>query len=637
MKKRIISFIISIVFVLSCLSPMLVNAQTYEESLIAAGFPKSYASALAELHNKYPNWSFKAVDTGLDWSSAVKGERSPHSKQRIQKRSGLANAYYCNCSTCYKNGSYTVYEGSSWVGASEATVKYYLDPRNFFNEKYIFQFESTEYNSEQTQAVVESILSNSWMANANITYKTTGLSDKTYTDSNGKTVKYSKAIMDAAKNSGMSAYYLASKIVQEVGAGTRTAGGVVGTHLPFTGIYNFYSIGANSGADDGLAWAAGYLKALSDTYIYPTYSSSNDTVSGTKSKVNNGQYMCWMQTCGSYYKVRLYNELGPDSYSKDGKVGYVPRSACRTTYFNNGRPWSNPYKSIYYGASIINSGYSKYQYTDYFQKFNVLSVPGNTVHIHEYMTAVEGAASESNIKYNAYKKLNILSSKRTFYIPVYSSMPSTASPAPGTSSSSITTTTQQTTTTASTVPAKVTGLKTSANGTDYITIKWSKVSGATGYNVYRYSTSTKKYTKVKSVSSSTLSYKQTGLNAGSGYSYAVSAYNSKGTGSKSAIHATATKPKKVTILTPTTSSKHEIKVKWTALKNCTGYQVQFSRKKDFSTVIATKTVSSKNATSYTGKNFTKGVTYYVRVRAYKTGGSTKYYGSWSSVKSIKSK
>ena len=36
-------------------------------------------------------------------------------------------------------------------------------------------------------------------------------------------------------------------------------------------------------------------------------------------------------------------------------------------------------------------------------------------------------------------------------------------------------------------------------------------------------------------------------------------------------------------------------------------------------------------------NITKGKTYYIRVRAYKTVNGTKYYGAWSKVKSIKCK
>ena len=98
---------------------------------------------------------------------------------------------------------------------------HYMDPRNFFDEKHIFQFESTAYNSKQTKAGVETILSPTWMHNSRINYLTTD--GKTRKNYDSKT-KYSDAILAAAKNSGMSAYYLASKIVQEVGSTKATTG-----------------------------------------------------------------------------------------------------------------------------------------------------------------------------------------------------------------------------------------------------------------------------------------------------------------------------------------------------------------------------------------------------------------------------
>ena len=131
---------------------------------------------------------------------------------------------------------------------------HYMDPRNFFDEKHIFQFESTAYNAKQTKAGVETILSPTWMHNSLINYLTTN--GKTHKNYDSKT-KYSDAILAAAKNSGMSAYYLASKIVQEVGSTKATTGGASGNRAPFIGIYNYYNIGAYSGAMDGLEWAAG--------------------------------------------------------------------------------------------------------------------------------------------------------------------------------------------------------------------------------------------------------------------------------------------------------------------------------------------------------------------------------------------
>ena len=42
-----------------------------------------------------------------------------------------------------------------WAGASEETVRYYMDPRNFLNENDIFMFESLTYEKYQEEDVVE--------------------------------------------------------------------------------------------------------------------------------------------------------------------------------------------------------------------------------------------------------------------------------------------------------------------------------------------------------------------------------------------------------------------------------------------------------------------------------------------------
>ena len=98
-----------------------------------------------------------------------------------------------------------------------------------------------------------------------------------------------------------------------------------------------------------------------------------------------------------------------------------------------------------------------------------------------------------------------------------------------------------------------------------------------------------------------------------------------------------TKPDKPIIKAPSTNKKHRIIVKWKKVSRCSGYQVQFSRKKSFSSVFKSKTISKKSTTSYTGKGFKKGKKYYIRIRSYRTVDGKKYYSPWSSIKSIKCK
>ncbi len=132
---------------------------------------------------------------------------------------------FCDCHSCLKNGNYVIREASNWVSASKTAVEYYMDPRNFLDEKQIFQFESTSYDGTQTKEGVEAILDEgTWMDDSLISYLTTGQSEKTY----DSTTKYSDVIMKAAQDFGMNAYYIASKIKQENGGRTNAATAVNG-------------------------------------------------------------------------------------------------------------------------------------------------------------------------------------------------------------------------------------------------------------------------------------------------------------------------------------------------------------------------------------------------------------------------
>lgn len=90
------------------------------------------------------------------------------------------------------------------------------------------------------------------------------------------------------------------------------------------------------------------------------------------------------------------------------------------------------------------------------------------------------------------------------------------------------------------------------------------------------------------------------------------------------------KPKAPTIKSVTNKAGKKIAVKYAKVANVDGYAIQYSTNKKF-TKKTTKTATklSKTLTKLQKKK------YYVRVRAYRllTGGA-KYYGAWSSVKSV---
>lgn len=489
MKKFISLAMSAVMFFSSVAVGTVVQAGTVEDNLRAQGFSESYIEDLAALQKAHPNWKFVAFKTGIDFDDAVKGE--------------LAG-----------------------TPTTETNLRAYLDPRNWLNEKYIFQFESIK-KSDAVQSVssVNAILKNTWMANSKINYFDTQGISKTVTEVN----TYADAMIKASNYTNMSANYIAAKIRQENGGATYSATAVCGTRPPFQGIFNYFNIGAYTTAMDGLAWAAGFLKANKDTVLYD---GTNATASPIVT-VSNGQRMTYVKEDGEYYRVTLYNELGNGKY-EDKETGYILKSDVNTTYMGNyGRPWTDPNKAIYYGAKYIANGYLTYQYTMYLQKFNVNAQSGN-LYRHEYMTNVSGAASEGYHLYSGYSNAGLLNSAHTFYIPVFNNMPN--------DNSNITTT----------VPT----------------------------------TTTKNYT-----------------------------------------------PAKVKLTKLTALKGHKIKAKWNKCStSATGYQIYWAKDKKFKKIVAKTTTKGRSKVTYTGKNFTKGRKYYVRIRAYKKAGGKTYYGAWSNIK-----
>ncbi len=484
-----------------------VGDAAYVEFLLSSGFTKSYTEDLLALHKKYPNWKFVPFITGLDWAASVEGEHTPHTKQLIEN--SVSSNLMCACSKC--NG--VIQEGKVWVSASEEAVAYYLDPRNFLTEEYIFQFETTAYNETHTINAVESILKPTWMYNSEIKYLNAEGKELTYTIG-GKPVKYSEAIMKAAKDSGMSAYFLASKIVQEVGSSTSSyAAGSSGKSSPYNGIYNYYNIGAYTGAGDGLRWANGYMKAKS--VFEETKDSEGNTVKKEKKlniyktattsaevavTVPNSTELNYISKTNDFYKVNV-------TVSGKSYIGYAHKDyvSVSTSY---GRPWDSPYKTIYNGAQYIYSSFSETQFTGYLQKFNV-NPASDSLYSHEYMANVRAAAAESQKTYKAYKDNSLLGDAMVFYIPVFDNMPYGDLLKDEVYSQ--------------TVPS----LSATAGRTS-VTLNWDAVDGAEKYQIYRYNPETEKYERIKNVAGT--SYTDSSLTSGDSYKYKIRGYFAKDDG-----------------------------------------------------------------------------------------------------------
>jgi hypothetical protein len=177
------------------------------------------------------------------------------------------------------------------------------------------------------------------------------------------------------------------------------------------------------------------------------------------------------------------------------------------------------------------------------------------------------------------------------------------------------------------VPASVTSL-TAANQATGVKLTWKKITGVTGYKVYRGSTLLKKIT-----SASTVTYTDTKANTnGTKYTFKVVPYISTVDGtSKSVITYRLSKP---AISSATNSAAGKATVKWGKNTKATGYEIWYSTSKTFSTK-KTATITKNTTVSKTLTSLTKGKTYYIKIRSYKTVSGKKYYSAWSAVKTVK--
>ena len=227
-----------------------VNAATKATGISA--FPSSYQIYLKQLQKLHPNWTFTALNTGINWNVATKSEGPNGGFTDSIKKSAVPVSFSDVWKWKNNQGKYNTIE-TGWVTASELAISYTMEPRKYLNEMQIFQFETLNYDSTtQNQDGVEKIFYGTLMYKSNVTY----------IDTNGKaqTINktYSKIVMEAAAKYGVSPYHLASRIKQETGCDIQNNTSIKGNVSGYVGIYNYYNIGATGGdsaAISGLAYA----------------------------------------------------------------------------------------------------------------------------------------------------------------------------------------------------------------------------------------------------------------------------------------------------------------------------------------------------------------------------------------------
>ncbi len=291
----------------------------FETNLEKQGFPESYKVELRKLHANHPNWIFTADQLSMTWAEAVKNE-SIVGKSLVQDGTSLIpDSYKSMMKDAYNwnTGKYVSYDTGGWVTAEPDVVEYYMEPRNFLNENYIFMFLDQTYNPNlQNIEGLRQILKGTFM-------------EGEFPEDTFET--WADVIMDAAKQSGVSPYVLAASIIIEQGSNGKGAS-ISGTEKDYEGYYNFFNISAY--ADDGLTavahgllYAKGGANGTNTSYNRPWNTRAKSILGGAlyyaKGYVNRGQdtlYYKKFNVITPTYYINQYMTNVQGAYHETGKL-----------------------------------------------------------------------------------------------------------------------------------------------------------------------------------------------------------------------------------------------------------------------------------------------------------------------------
>ena len=299
-------------------------------------FPDSYRSGIWLLHNLQPGYQFIPYETGISWTELLAAEDN--------KDRSLTDGTYPE----WVKEDSPVYDGTTWRAAKNEVVSYFLDPRNFLDPVYVFQFEKLSFNpAVHTIEGVRAMVKGSFLASAD--------------------PDYAAILLSAGQEAGISPYFLASRILQEMGRDGKSLLSS-GTLPGYEGYFNFYNIGSTPDPD-----------------------VENGAL------INGAKYAMW----------------GADASTK------VLTDEEKALLL----PWTSPELAIRGGALWIASRYVDLsQDTLYFQKFDVINNEDG-LYQHQYAQNISMAYSEGARYHEAYLSQNMLGSAFVFSIPVYLDMP----------------------------------------------------------------------------------------------------------------------------------------------------------------------------------------------------------------------
>ena len=307
----------------------------------------------------------------------------------------------------------------------------------------------------------------------------------------------------------------------------------------------------------------------------------------------------------SYYKVRAYykNASGTYTYSK-----YSPVIAATPVKFTEGKVGGYKLSGRTYNkvTFVWNSypeaaGYEVYRATSKGGKFKKLTTVTKPTFYRSKLTTNKTCY----YKVRAYKK----SGNKKIYTKFTAAIAGT--------------------------PKLSTPSATAVSSASGVNVTWGAVSGATGYEVYRATSQSGTYNLVKSTKDR--SFNNTSITTNKNYYYKVRAYRTIDGKKKYSSYSSPQIGVKASISkvngVSAASTSNCVALKWTAVSGASGYEIYRA------TGSNNNYTNVGNATSnaFNDYNVANKLTYYYKVRAYKSIGSSKVYGDFSSIGYSRSK
>jgi len=380
-----VAILVAIVLVAAWAVRNVVRAHRIEanrRTLLGRGFPESYVERLALLQYDHPSWCFRPlVVEDMDFADIVTQEEKPgwnlvgHAKPESNYR-----PYYAPSAKAYDSGA--------WYQASREAIAYFLDPRNFLNERDIFMFETLGYDAaSQTQAAVERALKRTFMSGA---------------AADGGRKSFAALVTETGRRLGVSPVFLAGRLASEQGVrGSPQASGTIGDALSL-----YYTNGTDR-IGNAVIWGNRFTKT----------NEATTKAMARGRNAYNGFY--------NFYNFRAYG-LGLFEIKYNAWV----EATCDETRKKYLGPWDTQEKAIVGGAMKMKERYvDTHRHTRYLQKFSVLPAAG-AFRWKQYMQNIAAPLTESRNTFRAYDEADTLDAPYRFLIPVYRKLPEEPSPDP---------------------------------------------------------------------------------------------------------------------------------------------------------------------------------------------------------------